>query len=203
MDRLRAFINSTSKSLGSCGFTMKVSKEQLITVANGDHVPIGESYLEVESIIESLRFPTKVLIESLPVPTQDVQEVTKPTLVLENLEEVYMEIPTGFYSHNEKNKELGKLKYFLGIEVAYSKQDYAESVVDRRFILGYCMFMGENLVTWRSKKQNVVTRSSVEAEFRVMAHNIYKGLWMKIILDDLKVKYEGPIKLFCDIFYCA
>ncbi|RDX97510.1 Copia protein, partial [Mucuna pruriens] len=31
-----------------------------------------------------------------------------------------------------------------------------------------------------------------------MAQGICEGLWMKIILDDLKVKYEGPIKLFCD-----
>ncbi|RDY05233.1 Copia protein, partial [Mucuna pruriens] len=31
-----------------------------------------------------------------------------------------------------------------------------------------------------------------------MAHGICEGLWMKIILDDLKVKYEGLIKLFCD-----
>ncbi|RDY13778.1 hypothetical protein CR513_01262, partial [Mucuna pruriens] len=38
----------------------------------------------------------------------------------------------------------------------------------------------------------------VEAEFRAMAHGICKGLWMKIILDDLKVEYDGPMKLFCD-----
>ncbi|RDY07691.1 Copia protein, partial [Mucuna pruriens] len=31
-----------------------------------------------------------------------------------------------------------------------------------------------------------------------MAHDIWEGLWMEIILDDLKVKYEGPIKLFYD-----
>ncbi|RDX73937.1 Copia protein, partial [Mucuna pruriens] len=57
------------------------------------------------------------------------------------------------------------------------------------------MFWGGNLVTWRSKKQNVVAQSSIEAKFRVMA---CEGLWMKIILYDLKVKYEGPIKLFYD-----
>ncbi|RDX75088.1 hypothetical protein CR513_45075, partial [Mucuna pruriens] len=37
MNHLRALLNSTSKSLGSCGLTMKVSKEKLITVSNGDH----------------------------------------------------------------------------------------------------------------------------------------------------------------------
>ncbi|RDX90364.1 Copia protein, partial [Mucuna pruriens] len=80
----------------------------------------------------------------------------------------------------------------------YTNADYAGSVVDRRPTFGYCMFLGGNLVTWKRKKQNVVVQSSVEVEFRAMAQGIYEGLYMKIILDDLKVKYEGPIKLFYD-----
>ena len=59
------------------------------------------------------------------------------------------------------------------------------------------MFLGGNLMTWRSKKQNVVTRSSAEAEFRVMAQGVCELLWMKIILDDLKIKYEAPMGLAC------
>ncbi|RDY13595.1 hypothetical protein CR513_01460, partial [Mucuna pruriens] len=43
MDNLRALLNSTSKLLGSCGLTMNVSKKQLITIANGDHVSIAGS----------------------------------------------------------------------------------------------------------------------------------------------------------------
>ncbi|RDX73807.1 putative mitochondrial protein, partial [Mucuna pruriens] len=43
----------------------------------------------------------------------------------------------------------------LSMEI-YTDADYAGSVVDRRSTLGYCMFLGGNLVTWRSKKQNVV-----------------------------------------------
>ncbi|RDX58469.1 Copia protein, partial [Mucuna pruriens] len=78
----------------------------------------------------------------------------------------------------------------------YLKANYVGSVVDRRSTSGYCMFLRGNLVSWRSKKQNVVARSSAEAEFRAMAQGICEGLWMKIILDDLKVKYEGPIKHF-------
>ncbi|RDX84008.1 hypothetical protein CR513_35006, partial [Mucuna pruriens] len=50
MDRLRALLNSTSKSLVSCGLTMKVSKEQPIIVANGDHVPIvGYGNIQLQS----------------------------------------------------------------------------------------------------------------------------------------------------------
>jgi len=45
----------------------------------------------------------------------------------------------------------------------YTNVDYAGSIVDRRSTTGYCMFLGGNLVTWRSKKQNVVARSSAEA----------------------------------------
>ncbi|RDX93619.1 hypothetical protein CR513_24094, partial [Mucuna pruriens] len=43
MDRLRGLLNSTSKPLGSCGLTMNVFKKQLMTVANGDHIPIAGS----------------------------------------------------------------------------------------------------------------------------------------------------------------
>lgn len=81
---------------------------------------------------------------------------------------------------------------------AYTDADYAGSVVDRRSTSGYCTFLGGNLVTWRSKKQNVVARSSAEAEFRAMAQGVRELFWLKIILEDLKVKWEGPMKLYYD-----
>ena len=52
---------------------------------------------------------------------------------------------------------------------AFSDAGYAGDRGDRKSTTGYLTFVGENLVTWRSKKQDVVSRSSAEAEYRAMA----------------------------------
>jgi len=70
---------------------------------------------------------------------------------------------------------------------AYTDADWAEFVTDRRSTSGYFTFVGGNLVTWRSKKQNVVARSSVEAEFRAMAQGICEVLWVKSLLKDIGI----------------
>lgn len=66
------------------------------------------------------------------------------------------------------------------------------------FTLGYCTMLGGNLVTWRSKKQPIVARSSTEDEFRAMAHGMCELLWLIIIPEDLRVKWYGTMKLYCD-----
>ena len=55
---------------------------------------------------------------------------------------------------------------------AFTDADWVSCVDDKRSTLGYCTFLGGNLITWRSKKQAVVARSITEAEFRALALGI-------------------------------
>ena len=70
--------------------------------------------------------------------------------------------------------------------------------MDQRSTSGHCSFVGGNLVTWRSKKQNVVARSSVEAEFKVVAHGVCEIMWIRRLPEELKMTGSSLMKMYCD-----
>ena len=80
----------------------------------------------------------------------------------------------------------------------YTNADFAGSSLDRRSTTGYCTFLGGNLVSWRSKKKNVIAWSSAEAEFRAMVAVGCELLWVKIILENLNIQWSKPMKLYYD-----
>ena len=53
-------------------------------------------------------------------------------------------------------------------------------------------------MTWRSKKQVVVSRSSAEAEYRALADGMCEGIWLRRILKELRVENENPVRVLCD-----
>jgi hypothetical protein len=59
-------------------------------------------------------------------------------------------------------------------------------------------FVGGNLVTWQSKKQGVVTRSNAEAKYKGMTKGVCELLWIKNLLQELKISPTFPMKLYCD-----
>ncbi|RVW45971.1 Retrovirus-related Pol polyprotein from transposon TNT 1-94 [Vitis vinifera] len=82
--------------------------------------------------------------------------------------------------------------------IGFSDSDWAGNTIDRRSTTGYCMFVRGNLVSWKSKKQPVVARSSAEAEYRAMAAASCEMVWLKNLLTDLGFSPTSPMKLFCD-----
>ena len=80
----------------------------------------------------------------------------------------------------------------------YTDFDFAGSLSDRRSTTGYYTFLAGNLITWLNKKQEVLSRSSREVEFRALAHGQTEVIWIKKLLKDLKIHILDETKIFCN-----
>ena len=82
--------------------------------------------------------------------------------------------------------------------VGYSDVDWAGSPTNRRSTSRYCVFIRGNLISWKSKKQDVVARSSAEAEYQAMALATCELIWLKHLLQELIFGKDEQMKLICD-----
>ncbi|KAK2993029.1 hypothetical protein RJ640_001592 [Escallonia rubra] len=81
---------------------------------------------------------------------------------------------------------------------AFCDADWAGCPMTRKSTTGYIIFLGSSPVSWRAKKQTVVSRSSAEVEYRAMATTTSEIIWLKQLLQDLEVSCTTPVSLFCD-----
>jgi len=63
---------------------------------------------------------------------------------------------------------------------------------------GFYVYLGNNLVSWLAKKQQSVSRSSTEAEFRSLAALVAEIKWLKSLLTELHIIQMKPHLLWCD-----
>jgi hypothetical protein len=81
---------------------------------------------------------------------------------------------------------------------AYSDADWAGCPDTRRSTCGYCVYLGDNLVSWSSKRQTTVSRSSAEAEYRAVAHAVAECCWIRQLLGELHHPLTTATVVFCD-----
>ena len=70
---------------------------------------------------------------------------------------------------------------------SYSNADWVGYPTDRRSTIDYCFYLGDSLISWRSKKQSVVSRSSIESEYRALADSTVELLWLRWLLVNMGV----------------
>jgi hypothetical protein len=80
----------------------------------------------------------------------------------------------------------------------FADSDWACCPNTRRSITGYCVLFGTSLVSWKSKKQNTVSRSSTEAEYRTLASLTCELQWLQYLFNDFQVSFSQPASVYCD-----
>uniref|UniRef100_A0A2N9F074 Reverse transcriptase Ty1/copia-type domain-containing protein n=1 Tax=Fagus sylvatica TaxID=28930 RepID=A0A2N9F074_FAGSY len=81
---------------------------------------------------------------------------------------------------------------------AYDDANWVGDPTDCRSTTGYCFLLGSSLISWRSKKQSVVARSSTEAEYRALADATLELLWLRWLLADIGAPQTTNTPIHCD-----
>ncbi|KAL4569586.1 hypothetical protein LXL04_025227 [Taraxacum kok-saghyz] len=83
--------------------------------------------------------------------------------------------------------------------IAYVDADWAKCLSTRRSVSGYCLFLGDSLISWRSKKLPTVSRSSTESEYRALAVvTNCEVIWVLKLLKDMRIPCKPPVNVFVD-----
>lgn len=81
--------------------------------------------------------------------------------------------------------------------IAYSDADWGQCAYTCT-LSGYSIFLGNSLISWKTKKQRTVSKSTAEAEYRSMSYTSSEMIWVANLLKDLGIQVSLPIPLYCD-----
>ncbi|GKD67705.1 ribonuclease H-like domain-containing protein [Tanacetum coccineum] len=82
--------------------------------------------------------------------------------------------------------------------IAYSDADWAGCPATRQSTSGYCVFLGDNLLMWSSKRQDTLSRFSAEAEYHGFGNAVAETSWIRNLLRELHTPLFTATLVYCD-----
>ena len=128
------------------------------------------------------------------VVTKLSQFLSKPTKAHLNLAKHVMKYLKGTIHYDLKFKKCANLSL-----IGYSDSDWASSN-DRFSISGYCFMLNDNgpLISWKTKKQNVVALSSCEAEYVALTYTVKEAKFLRQLYSDMLCNDRDRVTVFGD-----
>ena len=80
----------------------------------------------------------------------------------------------------------------------YADADWAGDLDTRRSTSGYCFKIGEATVSWASKRQATVAKSTAEAEYVALSFAAQEALWLRQLMKDVGFGVTAPTVIFED-----
>jgi len=145
-----------------------------------------------KQIVGSLIYLTKTrpdIMYYVSLISRYVENPTKMHLLAAKRIICYLEVTRDFgllYKKGEKSNLLG-----------FTVSDYVGNQ-NNRSISGYAFLFGICAILWSSKKQPIVTLSSIEAKFVAATTCACQAIWLRRILEELQCKQSRATKIFCD-----
>lgn len=81
---------------------------------------------------------------------------------------------------------------------AYCDAEWGGCKNSRQSLIGYCVLLGNSLLSWKSKKQPTVSRSSAEAEYRATTDTCCEITWLLTLFQEFSIHNLTPVFLHCD-----
>lgn len=166
-----------------------MSTAHSLSLHDGDPVEDEHMYCSTVRALQYLSLTRQDISFSVNKVCQIMHRQTKPhwTVIKQILRYLKSSITLGMLLKPSPSSTLA----------AYSVADWAGSSKDRHSTSGYGIFYGNSLISWSSKKQSTIARSSTEVEYQAIANATSELIWIQSLLKELDILLHQPPVLWC------